>query len=151
MIDDAIRARSRVLAHLVGLVLLLLLFAVAVELAAVIRGRLGADYLALRLPLPFFLWAIWNVRMMILAAGQSGGHDAALGPLLGRVGFALFLGGIASVFGVPLLLRLRHGNGGLAAYDVAAITLGVVGLALILVAHLLGQAAAMRAELDEIV
>ena len=53
--------------------------------------------------------------------------------------------------GGPLLARLLNGRGPIAYYDVAAITVGVVGLALVVVAHLLGQAADMRAELDEIV
>ena len=46
--DDArLQARSRLLARLVAIVLALLLFAAAVELVEVIRGRFGIDYLAL--------------------------------------------------------------------------------------------------------
>ena len=152
MTDDELRRRSRILAHLVTVVLMVLLFAVAVELLAVARGRLDIGYIVIvHLALPFYLWAIWTVRRLILAVGQGAGHDRLLAVMLARVGIALFLGGISTVFAGPLLARLLNGHGPIAYYDVAAITVGVVGLALVVVAHLLGQAADMRAELDEIV
>ena len=136
---------------LVTLVFALLLFAATVELAAVARGRLTPHYLALRLPVPFYLWAIWSVRRLILAVGQGRGHDRLLARMLQHTGIALFLGGIAAVFVAPWIARLIWGRGPFAYYDVAAITVGVIGLALVVVAYLLRQASDMRAELDEIV
>ena len=151
MTDNQLQRRSRVLAHLVTVVLAVLLFAVAVELAAFARGRVGPDYLLMRIALPFYLWAIWTVRRMILAVGQGLGQDRRMARLLAQVGIALVLGGVSSVFAAPLLQLVLSGRGAIAHYDVAAITLGVVGLALVVVARLLGEAAAMRNELDEIV
>ena len=150
MTDDQLRQRSRVLGHLVALVLALLSFAVAVELVALARGRIGLDYALMRLALPFSLWAIFSVRRMILAVGEGRGHDHQLAPLLARVGIALFLGGISTVFAAPLLRLALAGRGAIAHYDVSAITLGVVGLSLVVVARLLAGAADMRRELDEI-
>lgn len=149
--DQELRRRSKVLAYLVTFVFALLLFAAAVELAAMVRGRLTPHYLALRLPVPFYLWAIWSVRGLIVVVGQGRGHDRLLAPLLQRTGIALFLGGIAAVFVAPWVARLVWGRGPYAYYDVAAITVGVIGAALVIVAYLLGQAAAMRRELDEII
>ncbi|MES2121101.1 MAG: hypothetical protein V4513_11090 [Pseudomonadota bacterium] len=149
--DPDLRRRSRILASLVTLVLVLLLFAVSVELLAMIRGRLTPHYLALRLPVPFYLWAIWSVRGLIVAVGEGRGHDRILAPMLQRTGIALFLGGISAVFIAPWISRLIWGRGPIAYYDVAAITVGVIGLALVIVAYLLGQASEMRQELDEIV
>lgn len=149
--EESLRQRSRILAHLVMLVLVLLLFAVGIEAVAVMRGRLDPHYLALRLPVPFYLWAIWSVRRLIVAVGQGRGHEGVFPPMLQRTGIALFLGGISAVFVAPWITRFLLGRGPVAYYDVAAITVGVVGLALVIVAYLLGQASEMRRELDEIV
>jgi len=151
MTDRELRRRSRILAFLITLVLVALLFAVAVELVAMGRGRFEPHYLALRLALPFYLWAIWSVRRLVLAVGQGIGHDRLLATMIRRIGIALFLGGICAVFVAPWIARLIRGGGPYAYYDVAAITVGVVGLALLVVAHLLGEAAELRRELDEIV
>lgn len=149
--DLELRRRSRILVHLVTFVFVLLLFAAVVEVLAMARGGFTPHYIALRLAVPFYLWAIWSVRGLIRAVGQGRGHDRPLASTLQRTGIALFAGGILAVFVAPLLARLIRGGGPIAYYDVAAITIGVIGLALVVVAHLLGQAADMRAELDEIV
>ena len=149
--DRELRRRSRILAYLVTFVFGLLLFAAAVELAAMMRGRLTPHYLALRLPVPFYLWAIWSVRRLIVAVGHGRGHEGVLATMLQRTGIALFLGGIAAVFVAPWAARLIWGRGPLAYYDVAAITVGVIGASLVVVAYLLGQASQMRRELDEFV
>ena len=146
-----LQRQSRILVHLVTLVFVLLVFAVVVELLAMARGGYTPHYIALRLPVPFYLWAIWSVRGLIRAVGQGRGHDRALATGLQRSGIALFLGGISAVFFAPMLARLIRGGGPVAYYDVAAITVGVFGLALVVIARLLGQAAAMQRELDEII
>jgi hypothetical protein len=143
-------ARSRLLRTLVDIVLAVLVLGLAVELIAVIRGRhLGAQVLLHRLPMLLYLWAIWNARQAIAALGRGDFFGAVVGRLLGRVGLALFLGALANVFFVPWLLRALSRGPSIAYYDVAAITVGVVGATLMLVAQLLRQAASMRQELDE--
>jgi hypothetical protein len=143
--------QARFLAWAVTFVLALLLFALTVELFAMLRGRMDAHYLALRLPVIFYLWAIWLVRRLIVEIGRGRGHSRMLAPTLQQTGIALFLGGIAAVFVAPWIARVIRGHGPVAYYDVAAITVGVIGLALVVVAYLLGQASEMREELDEIV
>lgn len=151
-LSDALLKRSRLLAGLVTVVLVLLIFALAVQMVAVARGRIADPTVLLgQLPVLFYLSAVWMARRAILALGGGGSDDAALAKLLRNLGLALFLGGCAAVFAVPLLLRALHGHGAIARYDAGAITLGVVGLALVVVAHLADGAAAMRRELDEIV
>jgi hypothetical protein len=147
---DILQARSRVLRNLVTMVFVLLVLVLAIEVAAFVRGRYASPWLlAYRLPMLFYLWAIWDSRRAIASIGKGELFGTAVPRMLGRVGLALFLGGIVNVFGAPLLLWAFTGRGAIAYYDVAAITVGVVGLTLVLVAQLLAQAAAMHQELDE--
>ncbi len=147
---DMLRARSRLLRNLVTMVFALLLLVLGIEVVALLSGRHPSPWLLVyRLPMLFYLWAIWGSRQAIASIGKGEYFGTAVPRLLGRVGLALFLGGIVNVFGAPLLLWFATGLGAVAYYDVAAITLGVVGLTLVLVAQLLAQAAAMRQELDE--
>lgn len=151
-IPSALQRRSRLLSALVALVFALLIFALGIELFAVARGKIAdPSYLLYRAPMLFYLWAIWTIRRAILAVGAGRSGEGVVARLLTSVGIALFLGGIFAVFGTPLLSRLLTGEGAFAHYDVGAITLGVVGLALVLVAYLLHGAAEMRRELDEII
>jgi len=152
MDSATLRARSRLLRTLVDLVLAVLLLVLAVEVAAMIRRADPRPELLLhRVPMLLYLWAIWNARQAIAAVGRGDAFGPIVARLLGRVGVALFLGGLAQVFGVPWLLWGLGLGPSIAHYDVAAITVGVVGAALMIVAQLLGQAAKMRQELDEFV
>ncbi|MEO7276911.1 MAG: hypothetical protein ABIW33_02675 [Sphingomicrobium sp.] len=151
-ISNTLLKRSRLLATIVGFVLLLLLFAIAVQALALLQGRVSnPSRLLTQVPALFYLSAVWIVRRAILALGSGRDEESALARMLRNLGIALFLGGSTAVFGVPLMVRFLRGGGAVAYYDPAAITLGVVGLALVLVAQLADRAAAMRRELDEIV
>lgn len=144
-----LRARSRLLAGLVTLVLAVLLLVLGIELLAIVRGRhIGPQLLVQRLPMLFYLWAIWNARQAIASIGRGDAFGAVVPRLLGRVGIALFLGGLTNVFFVQWLLWALGWGPSLAYYDVAAITVGVVGATLVIVAQLLRQAVQMREELD---
>src|SRR3954469_8013514 len=144
MDEGMLRARIRVLRNLVTMVFALLVLVLAIEVTALVSGRHPSPWLLVyRLPMLFYLWAIWDSRRAIASIGRGEMFGTAVPRLLTRVGLALFLGGIVNVFGAPLLLWLVSGRGAIAYYDVAAITLGVVGLTLVLVAQLLAQAAAM--------
>ncbi len=146
-----LRARSRLLSRLVMLVFIVLLLASLMEIAVTATGVYPHTRLLLyRLPMLFYLWAIWAVGRACAAIGRGEYFAEVVPRLLNRVGLALFFGAIANVFVAPVLMKLLTGRGGYAAYDVAAITLGVVGLALVVIAPLLRHAAEMRAELDEI-
>jgi len=71
---------------------------------------------------------------------------------LTRLGLALALGAIATVFVSPLALRLMGGYryGAYAAFDPSAITIGLVGLFLVILSRLFSRAVMMQHELDEI-
>jgi hypothetical protein len=148
--ERQMRARARLFGRGIVIILILLLFALTVEVAAVVRH--GGSPLAMiyRLPMLFYLAAIWMVRDAALTIARGGMFDAVVPRLLSRVGVALALGATINVFVGPWIRLIARGRGPYAYYDVAAITLGVVGLALILLARLLAEAVAMRAELDEI-
>lgn len=108
--------------------------------------------LAATLPTIFFVAAIWMIQRAHAAIARGEAIEAALGALLERLGICLFLGGIARVFGQLWLIRLALGvRTSWAWFDVAAITLGCVGLLLFALARPLRDAAKVRAELAEIV
>jgi hypothetical protein len=145
-----LRTRSRLLRTLVDIVIAVLLLALVVELALVLRfGHPEPQILLHRLPMLLYLWAIWNARQAIAAVGRGDLFGPVVGRLLARVGFALFLGGLTQVFFVPWLIWGLGWGPSIAYYDVAAITVGVVGATLVIVAQLLRQAESMRRELDE--
>ena len=146
----AILTRPRVAAAAIMLVFTLLLAAFAIGIWTVAAGGSGLYLmLATFLPLPFYLWAIWTARSAILLIGAGGNLHSVLASMLNRIGAALFAGGVVRVFIVPWGIRLATGQGSYAVFDPAAITVGVVGVTLMIVARLVADAGEMRAELDE--
>nr|WP_276208696.1 DUF2975 domain-containing protein [Caulobacter sp. 17J65-9] len=104
------------------------------------------------MPAAFYLWGLWSIRSVFADLAAGGRLQPALASGLTRVGQALVLGAVSSVFVVTNLLRwIGHGKGGYLHFDVPGVVLGVVGLALMLLARLLAHAAAVQAELDEII
>jgi len=147
---DTLRARARILMWLVTVPFVLLLTAAAILILAPLwTGRFSGQALIVYLPMCIYVWAIWMVRQALRSIASGAVFGQVVPRLLWRVGAALFAGGLINVFGVTLLTRLIYGRGAYAAFDGAAITLGVIGATLVLVAQLLAQASAMREELDE--
>lgn len=108
--------------------------------------------------------AVWMVpTMLYLYAVSAIGHgmgELSRGRLfaptvsqaLRRVGVALGLGGIFSVFIATNLLRmLEQTRGGYLHFDVAEMTLGMIGGALYLLGQVVDQAGIVQAELDEMI
>ena len=149
MTHDLLRRRARILRDLVTLVFVVLALVLSIELLAVVTGHYSVRAVVGRLPMLFYLAAIWMVRAAFASIARGVLFDSVVPRLILRVGIALAAGALTHVFGVPWIWHFAFGRGGYAWYDPAAITLGVVGFALILVAHLLAQAVEMRAELDE--
>jgi hypothetical protein len=100
--------------------------------------------------MPFFLAAIWSIRRAVLMVGAGAALRSLLSAMLARVGMALLLGGLAMVVAVPTIIWFTTGNGAVLRYDVAAITVGVVGLGLMILARVIAEAEELQAELDEI-
>ncbi len=153
---EPLRRRSRLLRTLTTIVFSVLVLALMLELAGVARSPHpvpAAGYMLIyRAPMLFYLLAIWTVRLAFGSIARGALFDMVVPVLLTRLGLCLLLGATTNVLISPSLLRLFYGpsHGALANFDPAAITLGVIGLMLVLVARLLAQAAAMRTELDEI-
>jgi hypothetical protein len=118
---------------------------------ASMAGRWLAD-LVWALPTAFYLFAVWSIgsAMGQLAKGRL--IQPTLVHALRRVGLALGVGGLLSVFGVTNLIRLiEGGRGGWAYFDVPGMTLGMIGGALFLLGGVVEQAGKVQAELDEMI
>ncbi|OYX56716.1 MAG: DUF2975 domain-containing protein [Brevundimonas subvibrioides] len=102
-------------------------------------------------PTLFYLFAVWAIGS---AMGQLA-RGRLIQPILGRalrhVGIALGLGGLLSVFGVTNISRLLGGHGSFAYFDVAGMTLGMIGGALFLLGRVVDQADRIQSELDEMI
>ena len=103
-------------------------------------------------PTAFYLFGVWSIgsAMGQLARGRL--IQPTLSSALRRVGLSLGLGGVLSVFVVSNLVRLvEDGRGGFLHFDVAGMTLGMIGGALFLLGRVVDQAGRVQAELDEMI
>ncbi|MFN7619944.1 MAG: DUF2975 domain-containing protein [bacterium] len=104
------------------------------------------------LPSLCYLFGVWSIgsAMGQLARGRL--IQPTLSGALRRVGLALGVGGVLSVFVVTNLLRmLAHGAGSFLNFDVGGMTLGMIGGALFLLGGVVEQAGKVQAELDEMI
>ena len=103
-------------------------------------------------PAACYLFGVWSIGR---AMGQlAGGRliQPTLASALRRVGLALGVGGVTSVFVVTNLLRvIEHGRGGYLHFDVPGMTLGMIGGALFLLGGVVEQADRVQTELDEMI
>jgi hypothetical protein len=100
-------------------------------------------------PAAFYLWALWTLRGMFGALARGGlAFQPVVISALSRVGLALVLGAGTSLLLTPVarLLDAPRPVASFALVNVPALTLGVVGLALIAVARMLRQGARLEAE-----
>ena len=96
-------------------------------------------------PALFYLWALWAARRMFEALSRGGFVFQAVSSALGRIGWALTLGATATILIVPILLGMgAHVVGGFALFNVPALTLGIVGLALIVTARMMRRVHALE-------
>lgn len=103
-------------------------------------------------PAGFYLFAVWAIgrAMGQLAKGRL--IQPTLASALRRVGLAVGLGAVFTVFLMTNLLRLAGASkGGYLNFDVGAMTLGMIGGALFLLGRVVDQAGHVQAELDEMV
>jgi hypothetical protein len=106
------------------------------------------------LPAFFYILALWRVRAVFCAmAKKSRAVPPQLAGSLQTIGWILAWGAAMDVFGWTLLLRWIDGEpgGAVAHYNPAAFAIGVVGLALVMLARVLDRAAEMQSELDQII
>lgn len=134
---------------------------VAIALLAVIAGPFGhADsarmqglLAAVRFsPALGYLWALWAVQRAFGEIGAGTTFAASVSRALRHIGGGVLAGALLSVFAITNLTRMiEGGHGGWMFFDLSGIVLGVVGVALVLLARLFDHARALQAELDEIV
>lgn len=104
------------------------------------------------LPTAFYLFAVWSIGVAMGQLARGRLIQPTLAHALRRVGLALGFGGLLSVFGITNLSRLiEGGSGGWAFFDVAGMTLGMIGGALFLLGGVMDQAGRIQAELDEMI
>ena len=104
------------------------------------------------LPTLCYLFGVWSIGRALGELARGRVIQAALPSALRRVGVALGLGGVTSVFVVSNLMRLvGAAKGGYLHFDVAGMTLGMIGGALFLLGRVMEQALAAQAELDEMI
>ena len=103
-------------------------------------------------PAACYLFGVWAIGQTLGELAKGRLIQAALPSTLRRVGIALGVGGVASVFVVSNLLRLLgQTKGGYFHFDVPGMTLGMIGGALYLLGRVMDQALAAQAELDEMI
>jgi len=103
-------------------------------------------------PALFYLFAVWSIGAAMGQLAKGRVIQPVLASALRRVGLALGFGGLFSVFGMTNVLRLiEGGRGGWAYFDVAGMTLGMIGGALFLLGRVMEQADRVQSELDEMI
>lgn len=118
---------------------------------AVPRGY-KLEFMAWSLPTICYLFGVWSIGRAMGQIGKGQVIEAALPSVLRRVGISLATGGLISVFVVGGLRRLAgSGSGGYVQFDVASMTLGMIGAALFLLGRIVSAALAAQAELDEMI
>ena len=103
-------------------------------------------------PSLLYLFAVWSIGSGLGQLAKGRWIQPTLSSALRRVGLALGFGGVLSVFGVTNLMRLLGDERSSWAYfDVAGMTLGMIGGALFLLGRVLDQATRLQAEMDEMI
>ena len=101
------------------------------------------------LPAVFYLWALWSICELFRGFARGALAFSATVQVLARVGWGLMLGAVTALVMTPLLVTLPEGErlrGAFALVNVPALTLVVVGLALIALSHMMQRAQALEAE-----
>ena len=104
-------------------------------------------------PTIWYLFGLWAIRRLYSDLAEGRLFQPAVARGVSGLGWALAWGAGTQVVIVPNLLRWisSEPGGSVLHYDVSAIVLGIVGLTLTVLARLLQRAAALHAELEQII
>ena len=103
-------------------------------------------------PAACYLFGVWSIGRAMGELSKGRLFQPTVASALRRVGLALGIGGVFSVFVLTNVLRLiTGGQGGFLHFDVPGMTLGMIGGALFLLGRVVEQAARVEAELDEMI
>ena len=103
-------------------------------------------------PSIFYLAALWTLRGLFAGLARAGlSCQPSLTKALSRIGLALMAGSALTVATAPAILALSHPapSGWFATFNVPALTLFMLGMALAIIARMLRRAIALEAEADE--
>jgi len=104
------------------------------------------------IPAACYLFGVWSIGRAMGDLGKGRLFQPTVSDALRRVGLALGVGGVFSVFVMSNLLRvLGEARGGYLHFDVPGMTLGMIGGALFLLGGVVEQAGKVQAELDEMI
>jgi hypothetical protein len=102
-------------------------------------------------PEGLFLLGLWWIRETLATFARGELFATEVTRMLDRVGVTLALGSIVRILIVPGACRLLGFDAGhWIAFDAAGLVLGAVGVSLKAIGGVLGHAASVQAELDEI-
>ncbi|PIB95804.1 DUF2975 domain-containing protein [Caulobacter sp. X] len=119
---------------------------------AIIPRGFKLELLISNLPAVCYLFGVWSIGQALGEVSKGRPLQAALPGAMRKVGISLAIGGVISVFVVTNLMRLAgQAKGGYLHFDVAGMTLGMIGGALFLLGRVMDQALAAQAELDEMI
>jgi Protein of unknown function (DUF2975) len=108
--------------------------------------------IAWSLPAVCYLFGVWSIGQALGEVSKGRLLQAALPGAMRKVGISLGIGGVISVFVVTNLMRLAgQTKGGYLHFDVAGMTLGMIGGAVFLLGRVMDKAVAAQAELDEMI
>jgi hypothetical protein len=106
----------------------------------------------LGVPALCYLFGLWSIGRAMGELSRGRLFQPTVASALRRVGLALGVGGVFSVFIMSNLLRvIGEARGGYLHFDVPGMTLGMIGGALFLLGRVVDQAGRVQAELDEMI
>lgn len=126
-------------------------------LVVITRGNVMRAETLRQLPLAwtpaiFYLWAVWSARSMFAAFSRGGFvFQEVVTRTLGRIGYALTFGAVISMLAAPIrMLMGAHMVAGFAALNVPALTLAIVGFALIAMSRMMARAGELEAKVAKL-
>ncbi len=157
------RARNRMYRRIgtivcVTIAALMGLFALEIGLKISRAASVPTAWILNWLPGAFYLWAVWSLRNLFARLGNENSHQPMwLTKAIASVGWALVLGSLATTFPiVNFILAPPTKSGNFVIFFVPAVTLFVVGLALVALAPIIRrkeelelETAALKTELEE--
>jgi hypothetical protein len=115
-------------------------------------GEAMLTSLIVAFPSACYLFAVWSIGQAMGELARGRLFQRTVVSALRRVGLALGVGGVFSVFIATNLSRLLLGGpGSFLHWDVSGMTLGMVGGALFLLGGVLERAGRIEAELEEMI
>jgi hypothetical protein len=119
------------------------------ELAGLLVGEANAQTLLSRLPAVFYIYALVCLCLIFRKLAMKSEFDATMGRLLTKFGVSASIGGLLTVIGNPIVLRIVFKEGPFLDFDRSAMLLIVAGLIFTMLGNLLKDYGDIKRELGE--